>query len=104
MASPKLHYLKKIYINVNASVKVGHGTSGLGIVVRNGNGEVAYVVAKKIKQESFPLIAELHAIREGLQIGITRRLQRFQVESDCQQAINLICNQGDACHDCDGLL
>uniref|UniRef100_A0A803Q944 RRM domain-containing protein n=1 Tax=Cannabis sativa TaxID=3483 RepID=A0A803Q944_CANSA len=50
-------------------------------------------------------VAELTAIRDGLRVGLQRRLLVFGVESDCREAVLLVHNKEDqSCREVDGLL
>uniref|UniRef100_A0A803PI64 Reverse transcriptase domain-containing protein n=1 Tax=Cannabis sativa TaxID=3483 RepID=A0A803PI64_CANSA len=94
----------QVTINVDAGVKPGGLHSGLGNVMRDSAGAVLCAAATVLQQELPPLQLVLMAIKKGLQAGLQRRLRRFNVETDCLQAVQLIQNKENGCRDVDGLL
>uniref|UniRef100_A0A803PGA4 RNase H type-1 domain-containing protein n=1 Tax=Cannabis sativa TaxID=3483 RepID=A0A803PGA4_CANSA len=91
-------------INVDAGVKCGGGVLGIGCVVRDSGGHSQFASSTVITREIAPLQLELQAILLGIQVGIQRKIQRFSIESDCLQAIQLIQKKDEGCHDVDCLL
>uniref|UniRef100_A0A803PLS0 Reverse transcriptase zinc-binding domain-containing protein n=1 Tax=Cannabis sativa TaxID=3483 RepID=A0A803PLS0_CANSA len=96
--------MDQVTINVDAGVKQGGLLSGLGYVMRDSAGAILSATATVLQQELPPLQLELMAIKRGIQAGIQRRLQRFSVETDCLQAVQLIQNKENGCRGVDGLL
>uniref|UniRef100_A0A803NV45 RNase H type-1 domain-containing protein n=1 Tax=Cannabis sativa TaxID=3483 RepID=A0A803NV45_CANSA len=51
-----------------------------------------------------PLVTELYAIRDGIKVGMQWGLPRFDVQSDCLQALKLINGEERGCREVDGIM
>ena len=73
---------------------------GCGAVIRDWTGSMVATMGQRLQSYASPLVAELHALRDGLQLGffffnyglqlvVECRLAPVEVESDCLEALQL---------------
>ena len=75
-------------LNSDAAAKNGKG--GLGVVVRDEEGEVLLAAGVRLEEVSSPEEAEACAILFGLQIAFDAGLRNLEVESDCLTVIKML--------------
>ncbi|CAL1414842.1 unnamed protein product [Linum trigynum] len=76
-------------INVDAATLTGAGT-GLGVVVRDRNGGFCCAVIKRTRIQWPAELAELQAIKLGLEIAREKDFVTGEIESDCLRAVQQI--------------
>ncbi|PON45635.1 Ribonuclease H-like domain containing protein [Parasponia andersonii] len=77
-------------MSTDAALDVQNGLGGLGVVIRDCNGQIMVVAIKRVKIGSDALMVESLAIRFGLEIAKDSGLFPCLVELECLAAINLI--------------
>lgn len=77
-------------LNVDAAIKSKDQCVGLGIAIRNHNGEFVVAAVKKSKFYGSVASAEAEAANGGLEITENAACFPLIVESDCQEEISLI--------------
>ncbi|KAL5778263.1 hypothetical protein ACOSP7_011189 [Xanthoceras sorbifolium] len=77
-------------LNVDASLRVDSCLVGLGVVVRNSNGDFMAGLSRKLVGSVSIEIAEAFAILNGLHLTIESGFSRIQVESDALNVINYL--------------
>ncbi|KAF7802436.1 reverse transcriptase [Senna tora] len=76
-------------INCDASFLPDFGVTGLGVVIRNCNGEV--IVGRSIRSSAFSVnVAEALALKEALKTALELNLMNFSVESDCRDLVKAV--------------
>ncbi|OMO88292.1 reverse transcriptase [Corchorus capsularis] len=81
-------------INSDASCCAARGEAGLGVVIRNSNGEVVVSGSRKLYFVSDPLYAEVHAILFGFELALEYGVDDCMFESDSLSAITEIKKHG----------
>ncbi|KAK1626172.1 hypothetical protein QYE76_000487 [Lolium multiflorum] len=79
----------EVKLNVDGAFSMD-GRAGVGMVLRNSNGEVIYAACQQVQHCSDALEVELMAIEVGVKQALQWTQQIFSVESDCAEAINMI--------------
>ncbi|CAL1354880.1 unnamed protein product [Linum trigynum] len=76
-------------INVDATTFAGAGT-GLGVVVRDKNGVFCCAGVRRTRIQWTSELAELQAIKFGLEIAVEKGFVPGEIESDCLGAVQQI--------------
>jgi ribonuclease HI len=79
----------EVKLNVDGAFSMD-GRAGIGMVLRNCNGEVIYAACQQVHHCNDALEVELMAIEMGVKQALQWTSQTFSVESDCAEAINMI--------------
>jgi ribonuclease HI len=82
-------------INVDASSRESDNSGATGLIVRNSKGAMIQAQVTWTEYAASPLIMEARAILEGIRLSIDRGYQSIEVESDAQEVIKLLNDQGD---------
>ncbi|KAL5766204.1 hypothetical protein ACOSP7_016821 [Xanthoceras sorbifolium] len=77
-------------INCDAVVCVNGNRVGIGVIIRDSNGDVMFSASKKIGTGLAPSIAEASAIYEGMKLVAETGLLPAMVEFDLLSVVNLI--------------
>ncbi|KAH9649685.1 putative reverse transcriptase/RNA-dependent DNA polymerase [Citrus sinensis] len=83
---PPVGYYK---VNVDAAVHTEQQLTGLGVVIRNPQGQVIVAVVKSTKFQDNVTAAEAEAVKWGLEIALEARLAAVIIETDCIEVTNL---------------
>lgn len=77
-------------LNVDGSFKAEDGKAGIGAVLRDSTGKIIFAACGKMDRCGDPLEAELLACREGIAMALQWTLLPMVIETDCQEALNLL--------------
>lgn len=83
---PPVGYYK---VNVDAAVHTEQQLTGLGVVIRNPQGQVIVAAVKSTKFQDNVTAAEAEAVKWGLEIALEARLAAVIIETDCIEVANL---------------
>jgi hypothetical protein len=67
--------------------------AGIGMALRDYDGSPIVVGCRAISRCTDAVEAELMAIEEGFKLSMTCTMMPFTVESDCKEAVELICER-----------
>jgi ribonuclease HI len=86
-------------INWDAAVDLQKGIIGLGIIVRDGKGDFVVAETKFMRMHAEPVVAEILAATQALNLCNEKGYQRVIMEGDALQVIDMInsvepCNSG----------
>ncbi|KAH9800272.1 hypothetical protein KPL71_000599 [Citrus sinensis] len=76
-------------INVDAAVHTEQQLTGLGVVIRNPQGQIIVAAVKSTKFQDNVTAAEAEAVKWGLEIALEARLATVIIETDCIEVANL---------------
>ncbi|KAL9443800.1 hypothetical protein AB3S75_017056 [Citrus x aurantiifolia] len=76
-------------VNVDAAVHTEQQLTGLGVVIRNPQGQVIVAAVKSTKFQDNVTAAEAEAVKWGLEIALEARLAAVIIETDCIEVANL---------------
>ena len=79
----------RLKINVDAGWGRGDEEGYAAAIARDHDGAWVGARTARIHRPLLPLAAELMAINEGFKLAAELNAGEFEVESDCQQAVNL---------------
>ncbi|XP_015387366.2 uncharacterized protein LOC107177674 [Citrus sinensis] len=83
---PPVGYYK---VNVDVAVHTEQQLTGLGVVIRNPQGQVIVAAVKSTKFQDNVTEAEVEAVKWGLEIALKLRLAAVIIETDCIEVANL---------------
>ena len=86
-------------INIDATLNVHGQMSGLGVVIRDCNGQVMASLCSQLGVCYSPEIAEVLAIRRGLRLAMETGLVPVVLESDASVVVNAIGSQDRSSYD-----
>jgi hypothetical protein len=84
-----------IKMNCNGSVNNDKSQVGIGVILRDASGALVGAMSQRLRQRLKPRMAELFAIKLGLEFALANGWVSFQVESDCMEAVNLLSRDGE---------
>ncbi|XVF00251.1 hypothetical protein REPUB_Repub03eG0268900 [Reevesia pubescens] len=90
---PRKNILK---FNTDGSVVIGSGIAGMGVVLRDSDGNVRGIFNGPLAEDMQVIIAELWAIKTALNLFSSSHLLGYSfliVESDSKTAMSWICNK-----------
>ena len=87
---PPVGYYK---VNVDAAVHAEQQLTGLGVVIRNSQGQVIVAAFKSTKFEDNVTAAKAEAVKWGLEMALEARLAAVIIETDCIEVANLANNE-----------
>ncbi|XP_015385025.1 uncharacterized protein LOC107176703 [Citrus sinensis] len=76
-------------VNVDAAVHTEQQLTGLGVVIRNPQGQIIVAAIKSTKFQDNVTAAEAEAVKWGLEIALEARLAAVIIETDCIEVANL---------------
>jgi hypothetical protein len=89
---PELGHFK---VNVDAAFSLHMMDGSTGLVVRDHEGKLIRAQARWFERAASPLVMEAEAIREGIRLAYDMGLQHVLIESDAQQVVNLMKEDGN---------
>lgn len=100
-SSEQIFSQRHFKVNVDAAINRDTYQGGLGVVIRDGEGNV---IAAAIKQTNFngdAALVEAAAVKLGIQVAIDTGLTPLIIETDCKDVVNLVLhkksNQTEIC-------
>ncbi|CAL1370215.1 unnamed protein product [Linum trigynum] len=79
---------------------------GLGVVVRDRNGSFCFARVRRLRIQWTPELAEIQAIKFGLEVALEEGFVSGEIESDCLRAVQQIAKEerslteeGDECEE-----
>ncbi|TXG55030.1 hypothetical protein EZV62_020286 [Acer yangbiense] len=88
-------------LNVDAAIDKDRGRVGIGLIIRDCNGEVLASCAQRIDDFCTPMVAEAVAILRGLMFAREVGIWPQVVESDAKAVVDLVNCDGLICSDMD---
>jgi hypothetical protein len=77
-------------LNVYGSFSIETRSCGVGMVLRDGQGEIVFSAHGMLQNNSSPLEAELIACLEGCSLALLWSTSPFIIEMDCAEAVGMI--------------
>ena len=84
---PSMGFIK---LNTDAAFQVSDGSTGLGGIFRDHEGNCLGCFSKFQVSSSSPIHAELLALLEGVQIAYSKSLSPLVIETDCQSIVEAV--------------
>ncbi|KAE8820134.1 Autophagy-related protein 7 [Hordeum vulgare] len=80
----------EVALSVDGSFQAVDGSAGSGMILRDSTGAVILASYRKMFHCNDALEAELHAIKEGLQLATEHSQATLILQSDCEEALKMI--------------
>jgi ribonuclease HI len=82
-----------VKLSVDGSFHAGDHTAGMGMVMRDDQGNTIFTACRFLEQCDSPLEAEVRACIEGLELALQKSHLPIFVETDCLQLVAAIKNK-----------
>lgn len=79
-------------VNVDAVVYTGQQITGLGVVIRDSQGQVIAAAVKSIKFQEDITVAEAEAVKWGIEVAREAKLMAVIIETDYMDVASLVNN------------
>ncbi|KAK9911294.1 hypothetical protein M0R45_035213 [Rubus argutus] len=76
---------------------------GIGVIARNGQGDLLVAVGQNLELRLSAFAAELFAVKLALEVAVERRMALVLIETDCLEAVSMI-NGEEVCMAAEGVI